>query len=523
MRTDVELLEQFTREGAQEAYAELVRRHIGMVYGAALRHVGGDAHLAQDVTQSVFTSLARKASAVAGRGALAGWLYLSTHHAAAQAVRTERRRRVREEAHAMHERLIKDDAASLEWDRVRPVLDEAMRDLGEADREAVLLRYFEQRPFAQIGASLNVSEDAARMRVERALDKLRALLERRGIASAGAALGAVLTSHASVPVPATLMTAVTAGAGVAVVGVGLFMKTTLAVLSATTVAALGAAFHQHARAEKAEAATTAMVRQRDAAAVEKVAVEQRANGLATQIAKLERERVPVATAASRSAPATTGSAVGTLVLSGNEGQALNIEYTPEAIAMQIRQAIAKTHAAFFPKMGWSDAQRERFQQVWVERKLREKELFETQRAQTGVPPDGPTMRGFMKQAEAEFNAKVEAEFGTGTLAALESFREKGSFRTMATETAVRLLNSPTPLTGQQVEWLTDLMADNARNPAGKLDLRALNIAPVLAQAQAVLTPAQLAVLREVDAENRRQRELEMRMASQRTGSSTPAK
>lgn len=165
----------------------------------------------------------------------------------------------------------------------------------------------------------------------------------------------------------------------------------------------------------------------------------------------------------------------------------------------------------------------RFQQVWVERKLREKEFFDAQLAQRGAPPDGPTMRGFMRQAEAEFNAKVEAEFGTGTVAALENFREKGSYRTLATETAVRLLNSPTPLTGQQVEWLIDLLADHSRNAAGKLDLRALNIEPVLLQAHGVLTPAQLKVLREVEAETRRQIELELRAASQRTGALAPAK
>lgn len=523
MRTDAELLEQFTREGAQEAYAELVRRHIGMVYGAALRHVGGDAHLAQDVTQTVFTALARKASGVAHRGALAGWLYLSTHHAAAQAVRTERRRRVREEAHAMHERLIKDDAASLEWEQVRPVLDEAMRELGEADREAVLLRYFEARPFSQVGAALNVSEDAARMRVERALDKLRAQLERRGIASASAALGAALTSHASAPAPAALMTAVTACAGVTVVGAGIFMKATLAMLSATSVAAVGAAFYQNARAEKAESVATTMVRQRDTAAAGKTAAEQRASGLATQVAKLESERSSAAMVTARPATVSAVPVAGTLVLSDNQGLGLNVEQAPEAIATQVRQAIAKTHAAFFPKMGWSDAQRERFQQAWVERKLREKEFFDTHLAQKGTPPDGPAMRGFMRQAEAEFNTKVEADFGTGTVAALESFREKGSFRTLATEAAVRLLNSPAPLTGRQVEWLIDLMADNARNAAGKLDLRALNIEPVLAQAQGVLTPAQLTVLREVEAENRRQRELEMRAASQRIGIYPPTK
>src|SRR5215208_1045986 len=104
MTTDGELLQRYATANSESAFAELVQRHLGLVYAAALRQLGGDAHLAQDVAQTVFTALARKASALGDRASLAGWLYLGTHHAAAQVVRADQRRRTREqEAHAMHE------------------------------------------------------------------------------------------------------------------------------------------------------------------------------------------------------------------------------------------------------------------------------------------------------------------------------------------------------------------------------------------------------------------------------------
>ncbi|MES2697967.1 MAG: sigma-70 family RNA polymerase sigma factor [Verrucomicrobiota bacterium] len=523
MKTDAELLREFAREGANAAYTELVQRHIGMVYGAALRHVGGDAHLAEDVTQTVFAALARKAEGVAQRGALAGWLYLSAHHAAAQVVRTERRRRTREEAHAMHERLINDETAA-EWERVRPVLDEAMRELGEAEREAVLLRFFEQRPFAQIGAALNVSEDAARMRVERALEKLRALLGRRGIASAGAALGAALAGHASVTAPAALLGSVTGAGAVAsasvaatAVGAGLFMKTTLMAVSAAAVVAVGAALYQNDRAQRATAEAAAMAKQRDAALAEARAAEQRSK---EQMAVAQRERMAVASseAAVTAQKAAAPPVVGTLELRAADGsqvgRSLNIEQTPEGRAAAIRDAVAKTHAAFFPKMGWSEQQQERFKTLWVERKEREHQLAQDARAK-GETLDRDVVKRFFHQAEGEFNAKVQAEFGPAAVAGMEDFKAKGMFRAVVNDVTQRLFNSPNPLTSAQAERLIDVMADNARTPAGKFDFKAMDTAAVAVQAQTLLSPAQSAMVREVYDAYQREVELAERGREQR--------
>jgi RNA polymerase sigma factor (sigma-70 family) len=214
MTPDNELIRQYAQARSEEAFAELVRRHVNLVYSAALRQVGGDAHLAQDVAQTVFTDLARKAASVSRRDTLTGWLYTSTHFAAAKAVRGESRRRDREERFMREP--IHEPAPNADWEILRPILDEAMHGLGETDREAVLLRYFENRAFAEVGAKLNLNENAARMRVDRALEKLRLLLAKRGFTT-GAALASVISANAIQTAPvlsaASLASASLAGAG----------------------------------------------------------------------------------------------------------------------------------------------------------------------------------------------------------------------------------------------------------------------------------------------------------------------
>src|SRR5688572_6683337 len=129
MRPDDELLRDFAEQGNEAAFTELVRRHVDLVYSAALRQVGRDAHLAHDVAQIVFVALARKASVLKHRAHLAGWLYTSTYYAAANTVRAERRRRTYEqESHMMHESR-SESSVAVDWDRLRPVLDAAMLEL----------------------------------------------------------------------------------------------------------------------------------------------------------------------------------------------------------------------------------------------------------------------------------------------------------------------------------------------------------------------------------------------------------
>lgn len=212
---DAALLREYAQGWSEAAFADLVQRHVNLVHSAALRQVGGDAATAQDVTQDVFTELARQAARLTRHPTLTGWLYTTTHRMAAGHIRSEIRRHRREqEAHAMQE-LLRESAPiepDLDWAQLRPVLDAAMHELNETDRLAVLLRHFEQRPLAEIGVRLGLSENAARMRVDRALDKLRAKLAKHGLTSTATALTAALTGPAVMAAPAGLASTVTASA-----------------------------------------------------------------------------------------------------------------------------------------------------------------------------------------------------------------------------------------------------------------------------------------------------------------------
>ncbi len=210
MIDDAQLLRQYRTERSEAAFTELVRRHVNLVYYAALRRVGGDRQLAEDVAQRVFSDLARKAASLADRRELAGWLYTSTRFAAAHLVRAEQRRRKHEqEAQTMHEINAGPEA---HWEQLRPVIDEAMDQLAEPEREAVLLRFFEHRPLAEVGARFSISADAARMRIERALEKLRGHLAKRGIASSSAGLTAVFAGQAKLPTPEGIVGAIAGAA-----------------------------------------------------------------------------------------------------------------------------------------------------------------------------------------------------------------------------------------------------------------------------------------------------------------------
>jgi len=236
MMNDGQLLQQYTGEGSESAFGELVKRHIDLVYAAALRVVNGDAHLAQDVTQTVFMDLARQAGRLPPGVVLPGWLHRHTCFRAATAVRTERRRRTREQT-AMAMRAL-DDNTEPPWEQIAPYLDECLNQLNPSDRDAIVLRFLKRQDFRAVGAALGVSEDAAEKRVSRALDRLRGLLSRRGVALSAVALTAVLAAEAVTAAPAALAAGVTSAALEAVAGAG----KTAAFLKLMTASNLKSAF-----------------------------------------------------------------------------------------------------------------------------------------------------------------------------------------------------------------------------------------------------------------------------------------
>lgn len=204
MTEDIVQLRQFVENGDEEAFGRLVSRHFNLVYGTALRLTNGDASLAQDAAQTVFTDLARKARFLPRDIRLSGWLYQAIRFSAAKAVRTEQRRRAREKAFVMNESA---PEPSREWEHLCPLLDAAIARLNARDRDAVLLHYFEQMNFRAVGAALGLSDDAAQKRVSRALGKLRAILTRRGIPISEASLSGFLVATAP-PAPGSLAVSV---------------------------------------------------------------------------------------------------------------------------------------------------------------------------------------------------------------------------------------------------------------------------------------------------------------------------
>lgn len=191
MTEDHVQLRQFVKTGDEAAFGRLVGRHLNLVYGAALRMTNGDAGWAQDIAQTVFADLARKARFLPKDVCLTGWLHRAARFAAAKAIRAEQRRRAREKAYVMNETL---SETPREWEQLRPILDAAIARLNATERDAVLLHYFEQRSFRAVGSELGLSDDAAQKRVSRALAKLRVILTNSGVPVSDTSLSGFLSA-----------------------------------------------------------------------------------------------------------------------------------------------------------------------------------------------------------------------------------------------------------------------------------------------------------------------------------------
>ena len=200
---DRQLLAAYARRGEQEPFARLVRRHVRFVYGCALRQTR-DAPAAEDVTQTVFTLLAQKAHTLATRGGpLRGWLFAVARYAASNERRAAARRR-RHEREAARREAWRPEDDSTNVSEVADMLDGALASLSRADREAVLLRYFEGGDARDVAAALGVSEESARRRLSRAVERMRRYFAAGGVAVTTAAVSAALASPLSPEPPADL-------------------------------------------------------------------------------------------------------------------------------------------------------------------------------------------------------------------------------------------------------------------------------------------------------------------------------
>jgi len=239
MNDDAMLLRRYAEGRSEEAFTELVHRHLDLVYSAALRRTGGDSHRAADVSQQVFTTLARNARSLWRHSVLQAWLHTATRNAALNLMLSENRRKARETQAVSLGAEGSEGAGSTDWERIKPLLDDAIDELPRSDRDAVVLRFLEHREFSEIGLALNLSTDAARMRTGRALEKLRALLHRRGITSTATALGAMVTNQSLMSAPAGLASSVVSSAVAgSAAGIGLAAAVTSLMTTKTVAAAI---------------------------------------------------------------------------------------------------------------------------------------------------------------------------------------------------------------------------------------------------------------------------------------------
>jgi RNA polymerase sigma factor (sigma-70 family) len=268
-QTDSLLLKAYVERRLEAAFNELVHRHVDLVYSAAIRMVR-DPHLAEDVTQGAFIALARQASELVERATLAGWLHRTAQNIAAQTVRTIERRRAREqEAFAMSEQI--STSPDVWWEQIEPHLDAALGELIDADRDAVVLRYFHKKSAAEIATILGVSEDAAQKRVSRAVEKLREVFAKNKITIGAGSLGVLIAANAVQAAPAELATKILAATSGLTVTAGMTMLQKFFIAGFAAIAIGGGIYSFHLQKQIA-------------------ALQEQQTSLNRQIAQMSRER-----------------------------------------------------------------------------------------------------------------------------------------------------------------------------------------------------------------------------------------
>jgi RNA polymerase sigma factor (sigma-70 family) len=279
---DMDLVRDYAARQSESAFATLVSRHANLVYSAALRQTR-DPQLAEEVAQAVFIILARKAGSLHADTVLSGWLYLTACHVSASALKRERRRQHREQEAYMQSNLNEADA---NWDQLSPLLDEAMLRLGATDRDALVLRYFQNKTLPEVGAALGLEERAAQKRVTRAVEKLRKIFIKQGVTLTVTAITGAVSANSIQAAPAGLAAIISAAAfsGTTTATTALIAATkaiamtTLqkTMITAALVATVGAGIFEAKQASNARA--------------EVQALQQQQTPLAEQIQQLQKER-----------------------------------------------------------------------------------------------------------------------------------------------------------------------------------------------------------------------------------------
>lgn len=500
MANDVELLRLYAEEKSDPAFRELVQIYLATVYSAALRRVGGDTHAAQDVSQQVFAALAKRAPYLAIDVDLAGWLYGTTRNVAADHVKKERRRKNREaEAQAMQPQISETEVAH-DWEELKPILDGEIDKLGARDRQAILLRFFAQRPFAEIGNALGVSTDAARRRVDRALERLHRSLNRHGAAPTFAAMTALLSEkvigaapaglHASVTSTALVSTATAMSSALGYLHIMATAKTSLAIAASALVAISFIGYRESRLAKNFE--------------VELATENGRVSALQRSLAETRREVARVESDATRSTqltertitraevvpPPSAGQTPEAMTEAGNAFMAKYPE-TRAALLTMRRASIAGRFHRLFQELALTPAQIETFEALAsaASNSNRWTAMF------NGMPPMHLTLNG--PAPGEDIGAQLGQLLGATGYQRYLDYAGAETAQSLTQQLARDLYLTPTPLSGTQADALVRTIRENtAPGSSSQLDWKS-----VVANAGAFLSQPQLEWLRGMEAES----------------------
>ena len=499
MTADTELLQRYLQSRSEEAFATLVRRHIDLVYSSALRRVGYDAQLAEDVTQEVFAELARQGEKLLDRPTLGSWLYTTSRYKAIDVVRKESRRRSREmESLSMKSEHV-DVAGSSDWEAVRPLIDEAMDALSKGDQEILILRFFENRTFADAAALLATTEDAARMRSQRALEHLRAVLAKRGVTSATEVLALILANKAVGAAPGYLAAKVTVTAlaaapasATSTSGLMQLMGTAkFAVGAATLALLLGSAWTAIHEAKSNRFAAEALAQAR-----QQVSADQgRLHDLVRQQGAADRRMA--ALQASIDSAAAVWAAQSTPVDARAAGRTL-LSRHPEASALIVDHEIshdALRYAALFSELGLPP---EKQQQVLALMARRNNVGVSWYTVQNDQAPSGEIGAGGNDLSDDQVKAQLQGLLGADPYQKYVDFDRGIGAQNLVQQLAANLYATQNPITAAQGSQLVQVLAQaSADYQAGKgvWGPSQINWDSALANAQPILSDAQLAALR----------------------------
>jgi RNA polymerase sigma factor (sigma-70 family) len=504
---DMQLLQEYARGRSEEAFTALVSRHINLVYAAAPRSVNNPSH-AEEITQSVFVTLARKAGGLPRGTVLSGWLYQTARLSACKFVRTETRRLHREQQ--AHIQSTMNDPEPEPWMRVGPLLDEAMAQLNEKDRDAIVLRFFEGKQLKEVGEALGTTEDAAQMRVGRALDKLRDFFQCRGITVPAGALALAISENSISAAPAGLSATVAAGA---IQGSALTVSTLTSVQAAIhimTTAKIGVAVglcaaatiiglqYQQISTQKqtfqqlvAQVAQAAPQAQTNRALLADLAkLREQNDAYAKEIAGMQRD---VAKARAHASSALTEKAAALAAAAGKKGSVLgDILKDPDMLDFmrnQIATSVKSQYAPLVKKLNLSQEQADKFYQILIDGSLSGVNALQSGNLSAADP----------KASEAE----IQSLLGADGFAQYSAFKETAGDQAMLALMTKDFADNP--LTAGQQQQLLQAMTtarQNASAITAPVTDKAAMLDPspaqqeqvnqnILRQAAAFLSPEQL--------------------------------